>query len=330
LSYNDGLDFSIQGRGDQVMTSQWPREDLHGVQVVPLTAFDEQGQLALSPMRWLISRLFHAGVRAFIPCAGSSEFHTLQPAEILAVLQMVRDVLGHRARMLAPVGMQLSQAIELGHAARAAGADGVLVMPLVHPYLSDAGARDYYLALMDQLQCPTVIYKKAAVPSHDLLLELAEHPCLLGVKYAGLDVSAFQAVVQRDGGRLDWYCGNAERYAPFFALAGAPGYTSGAANICPRLSLAMHAALRRCDWPEALRLQQIILPIELFRARDENSYNVSFLKQAIRAHKMDFGPPRPPYRRLALEEAREIDRLLPPILEAERQLEVASQQTVAQ
>ena len=54
------------------------REQLHTVQLVPLTAFDASGNLNLEPMRQQIQRLFDAGIRVFIPCAGSSEFHTLE------------------------------------------------------------------------------------------------------------------------------------------------------------------------------------------------------------------------------------------------------------
>jgi 4-hydroxy-tetrahydrodipicolinate synthase len=227
--------------------------------------------------------------------------------------------------IIAPVGFQPAYAIRIGHTALDAGASAVLIMPLAFPYLSDTDAKDYYLTLLDQLKCPTLIYKKDDVPSNDLLLELAEHPHLIGVKYAVNDVSAFRAVVERDGGRIDWFCGSAERYAPFFALAGAPGYTSGAGNLCPRLTLAMQAALARADWPEAMRLQKIILPIEDYRARAASSYNVSFLKYAVTHTGLDFGAPRPPYRQLTPDERHEIDELLPPILAAEAQLsEVAS------
>ncbi len=296
------------------------RESLHHVQLVPITAFSQNGEIALDPMRQQTQRLLDSGVRVFIPCAGSSEFHTLMTSEIVAAIKMTREVVGEQARVLCPVGLQLCNAIELGQQALAAGADGVLVMPLGFPYLSDTGAKDYYTQLLGELGCPSIIYKKAAIPSDELLLELADHPQLVGVKYSVNEISIFQNVVARDQNRLDWFCGSAERYAPFFALAGSPGYTSGAGNICPRVTVAMHAALARGDWSEALRLQSILLPIESYRARADNSYNVSFLKHAITSLGLDFGDPRPPYRRLTTAEKHEIDSIVAPILAAEEEL----------
>ncbi len=95
---------------------------------------------------------------------------------------------------------------------------------------------------------------------------MAAQPGVIGVKYAVNDIDAFGRVVRDDEGRIDWFCGSAERYAPYFMLAGATGYTSGAGNICPHLTLAMFEACQGGDWAQALRLQQIIRPIEDYRA----------------------------------------------------------------
>lgn len=297
-----------------------PREAYHTVQVVPVTAFDERGELNLKPMRIHTRRLLEAGVRCFIPCAGSSEFHSLSAEEIAAAIGMTREVAGQQAAVVAPVGLQLRHAIDIGRRSLDAGADSVLVMPLDFPYLSDDGARDYYLALLEALDCPAMIYKKGPIPSDRLLLELADHPRVIGVKHAVNDIDALHRLIRDDGGRIDWYCGSAERFAPFYMLAGSPGYTSGAANLCPRVSLALHAAATAGDWSAALRWQQVLRPIEDYRARDNNSFNISFLKYAVRHTGLDFGQPRPPQRRLSETQRQEIDALVPSLLAAEAEL----------
>jgi len=73
------------------------REQLHTVQLVPITAFDAEGQLNLEPMARLMARSYEAGIRVFLPCAGSAEFHALQPSEIISVIEMVRDSVGDDA-----------------------------------------------------------------------------------------------------------------------------------------------------------------------------------------------------------------------------------------
>lgn len=294
------------------------RKRLRTVQFVTLTAFDTAERLNLDPMRKLTRRLADAGAKVFIPCAGSSEFHSLTSDEIHSALAMTAETAGDKAIVMAPVGRQLSEAIVNCTRARDAGADAVLVMPLDFPYLSDNGCRDYYMRVLDESPLPVLIYKKAAIPSDDLLLQLAEHDNLVGVKYAVNDIDAFTKIVHDDGGRIDWYCGSAERFAPFFMLAGASGYTSGAGNICPRVTLAMYLAASEGIWPEVMRLQRMIRPIEDYRARRDSSYNISFLKYAISHLGLEFGPPRPPQRKLTDAEKEEIDRMMPAIIDDER------------
>jgi 4-hydroxy-tetrahydrodipicolinate synthase len=308
--------------GNGSMTIQ--REQLHTVQLVPITAFDANGQLNLEPMACLMARSYEAGIRVFLPCAGSAEFHALQPSEIISVIEMVRDNVGDDAIVVAPTGYHAEHAIELVNQAHAAGADAGLVMPLNFPYLSDSGTRDHLLRIFDQSSLPMMVYKKGDLPSDDLLLELAEHPNLIGVKYAVNNMDSFTRVIRADKGRIDWFCGTAERFAPFYALAGAPGYTTGAGNICPRLTLAMHAAMHQGNWDEALQLQEILLPIEYYRSRENDSYNVSMLKHGIKQTGLDFGVPRPPQRQLTELEMKEIDEMLVPILEAEASIPVTS------
>ncbi len=302
------------------MSDRFRPERLRTVQIVPLTAYDDRGELALDVMRANTERLYQAGMRVFIPCAGSSEFHSLSAAEIIAAVGMTREAVGDDALVMAPVGLQLRHAIEIGQGSLAAGADCVLAMPLAAPYVSDSGARDYYLAMLDALDCPMLIYKKTNVPSDKLLLELADHPLVAGVKYAVNDIDAFNQIVQEDEGRIDWFCGSAERFAPFFMLAGATGYTSGAGNLCPHVTLAMHAAMVEGDWAQAMRLQQVLRPIEDYRARADNSYNISFLKYATKHLGLEFGPARPPQRQLTGDEQLEIDAMVPALLQAEKEL----------
>jgi 4-hydroxy-tetrahydrodipicolinate synthase len=165
-----------------------------------------------------------------------------------------------------------------------------------------------------------LIYKKGPIPSDALLLDFADDPRVVGVKYAVNDMHEFRKVVLADGGRIEWICGSAERFAPYYMLAGSTGFTTGAGNVCPHLALAMHAAFAAGEYDEGLRLQQIIMPIEDYRARSGDSYNISLLKHAMKLSGHDFGPPRAPQRQLTDAERSEIDSLLRPILAAEAEM----------
>jgi 4-hydroxy-tetrahydrodipicolinate synthase len=294
---------------------------LDAVQLVPPTPFSTDGTAVRPEVLGAFARaLYDAGVRVFLPGAGTGEFHSLAPGEVVACVAAVRSAVDGEAVVIAPVGLGLPHALSIGRGAVEAGADALLVMPPVHPYLCDAGVRDYVRALMDALPLPFLAYKKGPVPGDDLLGELGATGRLVGVKYAVNDLDAVARFVAAHGGRLAISCGTAERFAPFFHLAGARGYTSGAGNLCPRLTLALHAALNGGDYARAMELLRVLRPIEDYRARAGDSYNISMLKAALRLSGRDFGPPRPPQRALGAAEEAEIGALLAPILAAEAHL----------
>jgi 4-hydroxy-tetrahydrodipicolinate synthase len=160
-------------------------------------------------------------------------------------------------------------------------------------------------------------YKKGPVPSDALLAELGLVGKLAGIKYGENNLDAAAQLVAKLGGRAVVSCGTAERNAPYFQMAGAIGYTSGAGNLCPKLTLAMHRALVGGDYAEALRILAILRPIEDYRARAGDSYNISMLKAAMKATGRDFGPARLPQRPISAAEEQEIITLVKPILAAE-------------
>jgi 4-hydroxy-tetrahydrodipicolinate synthase len=294
---------------------------LDTVQIVPLTPFSSDGARVLLDVLGSFARwLYDAGIRVFLPGAGTGEFHSLSAEEVASCVSAVRSALPSDAVVIAPIGMSVAHSLSIGKKVTEAGADALLVMPPVHPYVSDAGMREYFRNVMAALPLPFLAYKKGPSPSDELLGELSRTGRLVGVKYAVNEVDAVTRFIESHRGSLGVYCGTAERYAPFFYLAGATGYTSGAGNICPRLTLAMHRALASGDYLQAMNYLRVIRPIEDYRARDGDSYNISMLKTAMALCGRDFGPPRPPQRRLTPVEESEVRTLLQPILAAEAEL----------
>lgn len=299
---------------------------LRTVHLVPLTAYGADGQLNLAAQAEHIRRMYAAGIRVFMPGAGTSEFHSLSADEIVEIVRVTREASGPDALVFAPVGLQIGHAIDVGVRSREVGATGVMFMPFSHPYLSQTGIRDYYLQVMERVQLPSLIYKKSPFPSDALLLELAAHPWVVGVKYAENNMQDFRRTVLADQGRIEWLCGSAERFAPYYMLAGSTGYTTGAGNLCPHLTLAMHAAFAAGEFAQGMELQQHILPIEDYRAKEGDSFNISMLKYALASLGTDFGPPRPPQRRLTSTEEADIEKMARTVMqhEADIQHEMAS------
>jgi 4-hydroxy-tetrahydrodipicolinate synthase len=303
------------------MPNSFDPQDIRSVHLVPLTAFDSAGNLNRDEQAEHIAVMYSAGMRVYMPAAGTGEFHSLSADEIVEIVKITREASGPDAQIFAPVGFQVGHACEIAERSLEAGATGIMFMPFSHPFMSDEGARDYYQQVIERVNAPTLIYKKDPIPSDSLLLEMAGHPDVVGIKYAVNEMHEYRKVVIADREQIEWVCGSAERFAPFFMLAGAQGFSTGAGNLCPHLSLAMHAAFIAGEHKEGLRLQQIILPIEDYRARCGDSYNISMLKYGMTLVGRDFGPPRAPQRQLASTDCSEIDAMMKPILAAEEEMQ---------
>ena len=292
-------------------------ELLRSVHLVPLTAYSADGCVDSDLQSRHTERMYAAGIRCFLPAAGTSEFHSLSADEIVELVQATCAATGPDAAVFAPVGMQIGHAIEVARRSVEVGATGIMFMPFGHPYLSDIGAGDYYAKVMNAVPCPTLIYKKAPLPGNALLLELAQHPNVVGVKYAWNQMHEFRTTVAADTAGIEWLCGSAERFAPYYMLAGSTGFTTGAGNLCPHLTLAMHAAFAAGEYDAGMRYQAQILPIENYRQRDGDSFNISMLKHAMTVIGWDFGLPRTPQRQCTAAEKKEIEQIILPIVAAD-------------
>lgn len=299
------------------MASAFDRRRLDTVQLVPPTPFTPDGRkLVADRLGRLIHHLATAGIKVFLPAAGTGEFHSLTPAEIFECVRVTRQSAPPDCVVVGPIGLAADHAVELGRTALEEGADTLLLMPPIHPYLCDQGFRDYVESITDRLGVPLLVYKRGPAPSDKLLLELAHAGRVLGIKYAVNDLDAFNRFAAAASGNVGLYCGTAERFAPFFMLAGATGYTSGSGSICPRLTLALHQALAQGKYRDAMQLLSVLRPLEDYRARDGESYNIAAVKFAVGLRGEDFGPCRAPQRRLTPADQDEIRRIAGPLLEA--------------
>lgn len=294
---------------------------LDTVQLVPPTPFTADGREVVGErLTALVRDLAASNMRVFLPAAGTGEFHSLSVDEVVQCVRATRSAVDDSCTVIAPIGFGVEHAVAMGKRALDAGADALLLMPVVHPYVCDEGFRDYFLAIADRLGVPLLTYKRGPAPSDKLLLALSRAGKLSGVKYAVNDLDAFArfAITAKSIGTLGLYCGTAERWAPYFMLAGATGYTSGSGCVAPRTTLAMHRSLTTGKFDEALRLLAVLRPLEDFRAKEGDSFNISALKYAVSLRGLDFGPCRPPQRRLTAQEQTDIRRFVDVLLDAEQ------------
>jgi 4-hydroxy-tetrahydrodipicolinate synthase len=275
--------------------------------VIPVTPFAEDGSVDASCYTKLVTRLLDGGVTAVTPNGNTGEFYTLTPQERQLVLETCTSAAAERAVVVAGVGLDVHTAEAEARAARDAGAHAIMIHQPVHPYVSPAGWVDYNVAVAAAVpELGVLPYLKSRAITGGHIAELADRaPNVIGLKYSVDDPVHFAAVRADAGGdRLLWIAGLAEPYAPAYWQAGARGFTSGLANVAPRVALDLLAALRAGDGVEEAWLR--VRRFEELRARGGAADNVAVVKEALHQRGLCRRDVRPPGHVLGPEAAAEV------------------------
>jgi 4-hydroxy-tetrahydrodipicolinate synthase len=284
---------------------------IFGVTVTPFTAdgrgIDEDG------LRGLVARLLDDGVDRLVPNGNTGEYHTLSVSERRRAAEVALAAAHQRggaAALVVGIAGAVEDAVAAARHAADHGADAVMVHHPVHPYVTPEGLLVYLGAIAAASPLPIVPYLKTPLGGDDAR-RLAALPGVVAVKWGVNDLPAFAgAVAATRDLAVEWICGTAELWAPFFWAVGATGFTSGLINVTAGRSQALLAALNAGDRAETQRLWAEIRPFEALRARRGDGWNVAVVKAAMRVLGLPAGPVRAPSSDVGPAEEREIADLL--------------------
>lgn len=285
-------------------------DQLKSVVVTNVTPFAEDGSVDLDSVGRQASYMVDRGIQVVVPCGNTGEYTSLVMHEAKDVTAAVADAVGDRAFVLAGVGWSSGYAIEQAQHAESVGAHAVMVHHPVHTYIDRKAVRKYYERIIESVGIGVVLYKRGPELSDALIADLVNHPRVVGVKYAVNDLNAFANLVAGSTADVAWVCGTAERWAPFFALAGAEGFTSGLANFAPERSLELLSALRSGDWELAMKVRAQLLPLEELRQDKHAGNNVPVVKEGMRMLELDTGRVRDPVDELSDDERAQVRKEL--------------------
>jgi 4-hydroxy-tetrahydrodipicolinate synthase len=259
--------------------------------------------LDLEGLRSNIAFLLEQGVHGIVPCGSTGESATLSFEEHEQVIEVTIDEVDGRVPVLAGTGSNnTAEAIRFTEAAKDLGADGALVISPYYNKPNRSGLIKHYTRIAD-IDIPVVMYN---VPGRtgqnlaaDLVIELAQHPNIVGIKeasqgYCGSSDSGITQVSRIIEGTLDEdfmvISGDDGLTFPILCLGGG-GVISVAANVEPALMVKMFDHFCEGELAEALDLHYALSP--LFRGMfiDTNPIPV---KKAVQLCGMAGGPVRPP------------------------------------
>lgn len=280
------------------------KEILSGFSVTTTTPFsDDLSQVDTDGISTNIKFLVKNSVPLVIPNGNTGEFYSLSEEEWRTVLRDSVDASGTKSTIMSGVGHSITTAVSQLETVRDLGVSAVMIHYPQHVFVSEEGLLGYYRTLLETAKgLNVVLYKKGPLLTDDMLEKLLKYENLVGVKYAFGRIVDFSRTVHRLGHKIVWSCGTAERFAPFFFLAGAKAFTSGLCNFAPQVSMRMFEALKKGDFEEAMKVQRMITPLEDLREGRGVANNVPIVKAAMDHIGLKGGLCRPPIHPLSDEE----------------------------
>src|ERR1700716_122452 len=176
-----------------------------------VTPFKPDGSLDTDTAARLATHLVDAGCDGLVLSGTTGESPTTTDDEKLALLRVVLEAVGDRARVIAGAGTyDTAHTIKLAKACAAEGAHGLLV---VTPYYSrppQCGLLAHFAAVADATDLPVMLYdipaRSAVAFEVDTLCRLATHPKIVAVKDARNDVRFGAEMIAMSD--LSYYCGD--------------------------------------------------------------------------------------------------------------------------
>lgn len=211
-------------------------------------------------VEWQISE----GTNGLVPVGTTGESPTLSHAEHKRVVEMCIDVTAGRVPVIAGAGSNsTAEAVELTEHAKAAGADGALVVTPYYNKPTQEGLFAHFSAI-DKVGLPVLIYNIPGRSVIDMttatMARCAALDNIVGVKDATAQVG--RATEQKIACGDDFCQLSGEDITQLGFLAqGGVGCISVTANIAPRMMSDMHAAWQAGNVAEAQRLNALLTPL---------------------------------------------------------------------
>ncbi len=272
--------------------------DLKGIVPPLVTPFDETGAVRYDSFERNFDKYFDAGIRSFLVLGSNGESVYLEHSEKLKLIESARKRVPSYMTLLAGTGVETTQAtIQLTREAAERGVDAVLVKNPFY-YKSQMTFDVYhahYTAVADASPVPVIIYNVPVFTGISLearlIIELAKHPNIVGLKESSGDVRLISEVVwNTPKEKFAVLAGAAPVLYPNM-MAGARGGIVALACAAPRAVATLYEAVAHSNYTRASDVQRIIAPAA---AAVTAKYGIAGLKGAMSLEGFDSGVPRRP------------------------------------
>ncbi|MBI3914039.1 MAG: dihydrodipicolinate synthase family protein [Chloroflexi bacterium] len=278
------------------------------------TSFDADGKLLLDKMKSNIEKWNTTPIHGYVVLGSNGEYVMLNEAEKCEVWETARAAIPREKLFFAGAGAESTQATRalVQHAARI-GADAVMIVTphYYKPQMNSAALVNHFRVIADASTLPVLIYNIPAYAGIDMdaatIIQLAEHPNIVGVKDSSGNVNKFAEVIRAVRPDFAVLAGSGGYFYPALCV-GAVGVVAALANVAPRACVEIFEAFHAGNHARAKELQ---LEFIALNAAVTSRWSVPGLKAALDLLDDYYGgPPRLPLRALGDEERKALRKIM--------------------
>ncbi len=241
-----------------------PMPPFQGSITALITPFKD-GKVDSRAFQKLVEWQIDQGTHGLVPCGTTGESPTLTHDEHRRVVELCIEAAAGRVPVIAGTGSNsTAEAVELTRHAKAAGADGVLVVTPYYNKPTQEGLYLHFKAVNDCADIPILIYnipgRSVVDMSVDTMARLFKLKNIVGVKDATANmarVSQQRAALGKEFMQLS----GEDATALGFMAHGGQGCISVTANIAPALCAEFQLACLAGNFRLALQLQDRLMPL---------------------------------------------------------------------
>ncbi|MDO4991090.1 MAG: 4-hydroxy-tetrahydrodipicolinate synthase [Eubacteriales bacterium] len=201
-----------------------------------VTPFQEHG-VDYERLRKNLAFQYENGTAAVVVCGTTGENATLSQEEHDELVRVcIREAAG-KMKVIVGIGSNNTlSALRAAENAKAAGADGVLMVTPYYNKSTQSGLVAHFSYVADRVDVPMILYNVPSRTGIGLSAEtcrvLSQHPNIVGIKEASGDIALAGKIRSACGDDLFLWSGNDDCTVPLMAL-GALGVISVASNVVP-------------------------------------------------------------------------------------------------
>ncbi len=254
----------------------------------------------------VIDHLIAAGVHGLIVAGTTGEYYAQSPGERMELMRLAAEAVRGRVPLIVGTGaMRTEDSIAYAEAAKAAGADAILVA--TPPYAVPTGRENalHALAIDRAVDLPILLYnypgRTGAEMDEDFLDRVGRSPNFCAIKESSGDINRVR-LLARDYPHIQLSCGMDDQALEFFAW-GARSWVCAGSNFAPEAHVALwRACAVEGDFAKGRRIMSAMLP--LMRVLEQGGKFVQCIKHGLAIRGLPVGPPRRPLQPLNKEEKR--------------------------